>query len=400
MNLEELKNEIHNIFDLAKTEVRDLNEDEIKRIDEIKLQVEELRNLEESKEDEKPTVDEVKEDEPIENTPADDVKDETPKDDKQEEKSCNKEDNKENRNFNIKMEKKFSLVAELRNAMETGKKFNLNDVENRAYTVTDEGEDVVVTDVWNPLESLYTKNQLVNAGARVLSGIKNNQQIPIMGKVSCTWEGEVDPASDGSGVITKKVLTPKRVCAFYPVSLQLLAQDSIGVENAIRKEIEKALADKFEATILGAGAGDANTPAGIFSDTAVTTGNVTNFSGITTLEGAVEAQGVDIANCKYIVSPSAKAALRNMAKSAKSTELVMQNGAIDGTEALCTAHVPANKYVYGDFSNVVLGFWDNVEIEVVKDSTYLKNGQVVIIVNAFMDGVLLRPEALAFGTVA
>lgn len=367
--------------EMEKEEIKELEKEET--VEEVKEEAKiEEPTTDEVKEEDAPVVEEVKEVEPTV------------------EEERNIENNKVINNDKKIMEKKFSIVAELRNAMETGKKINLNEIENRAYTVTDEGEDVVVTDVWNPLESLYTKNQLVNAGARVISGIKNNQQIPVMGKVSCTWEGEVDPASDGSGAISKVVLSPKRLCAFYPVSLQLLAQDSIGVENAIRKEIEKALADKLEATVLGSAAGDVNTPEGIFANTAVTTGNVADFKGITTLEEAVEENGVDIANCKYIVSPSAKASLRNMAKSAKSTQLVMEGNQIDGTEAYTTAHVPANKFIYGDFSNLVLGFWDSVQLEVVKDSAYLKNGQVVIIVNAYVDGAVIRPEAFAAGTVA
>lgn len=396
MTLEELRNEIHAIYDNAKSEIRELNEDEKERIEQIKKEVEELRNIEEPKADDEPKADEEPKEETVEETDEPKEEEKQEEEDKPEEKE---ENNKRNKSNITKMEKRFSLVAELRNAAETGKKINLNEVENRAYSVTDEGEDVVVTDVYNPWESLYTKNQLVNAGARVISGIKNNIQIPLMGKASCAFQTELGAAADGSGNIAKVVLSPKRITAYYPVSLQLLAQDSIGVENAIRNEISKALADKLEATLLGSGAGNAYTPAGLFSLTAVTTGAVEDFSGITVLEEGVEENGVDLDACKYIVSPSAKASLRNMAKSSKSTQLVMEGNEIDGTQALTTAHVPSGKFVYGDWSNLVIATWDNVQIDVVRDSANLINGQVMIIVNAYVDGAVVRPEAFAIGEV-
>ena len=188
---------------------------------------------------------------------------------------------------------------------------------------------------------------------------------------------------------------------FAPAKKKSLANlgDSIGVENAIRNEISKALSDKLEATLLGNGAGNAYTPAGLFSYTAITTGAVEDFSGITTLDEGVEEVGVDLNACKYIVSPSAKASLRNMAKSTKSTQLVMEGNEIDGTQALCTAHVPSGKIVYGDWSNLVIANWDNVQIDVVRDSANLINGQVMIIINAFVDGVVVRPEAFAIAEV-
>jgi hypothetical protein len=52
--------------------------------------------------------------------------------------------------------------------------------------------------------------------------------------------------------------------AYVDISKQLIYQDTVGVENAIRRDIVNALNDKLEATIFGAVAGDATKPAGIF----------------------------------------------------------------------------------------------------------------------------------------
>lgn len=346
------------------------------------------KKKEERVEDEEPQT------EPTEDTPTED-EEKNPK----EHNKRNLENNNKVINNNKMTEKRYSLMQELRSSLETGKSFNLNDVESRAYTVTAEGEDVVQTDIYDIWEPLRAKNVLVQAGAKTITGIKNNVQIPLMSAVSANWAGETAAATDGSGTFTSKKLSPKRITAKYPISLQLLAQDSIGIENAIRADIQKAINSKLEATLLGNAAGTDDQPAGLFHDpeTASTVVEISTFADVCNLEGSVEEANFE--GGKYIISPKAKAALRNMAKSAKSTQLVMEGGQIDGTETLVTSHVADKKMIYGDFSNLVIATWDNVQIDVVRDTASVGNGMVTIVVNAFCDAALVRPEALAFAKI-
>lgn len=380
------KQELLDIIAKAREEKRSLTEEE-KNL--INSEIEARQNPEPQAKEEEPKAEEPE------------VKAEEPKEEPQvEEPKAEEERNKDNKSINTqtKMEKRYNFLAELRNAYETGKKINLNEV--RAYTVAAEGEDVVQTDIYDIWMPLRQKNVLVEAGAKVISGIKNNVQIPLMGKVSCSFAGETSGATDGSGSFSAKKLTPKRITAKYPISLQLLAQDSIGVENAVRQEISNALYSKLEETLLGAGAGDDDTPAGIFNGmTSANTTTVTAFSGITGMEAKLEGENVG-SEIKYILSPTAKAGLRNMPKSSKSTELVLQNGEIDGTPAISTSNISGDKFVVGDFSNLVIATWDNVEIDVVRDVASVGNGVVTIVVNAFVDGKVIRPEAFQFGKLS
>ena len=343
------------------------------------------KKKEERVEDEEPQT------EPKEDTPMED-EDKKPK-----------EDNKRNlnnvKNNNCKMEKRYSLMKELRSALETGKSFNIADVESRAYSVSEDGDDVVATDIYDIWSPLRSKNVLVEAGAQVITGIKNNISIPLMSAVSANWASETGAAADGSGTFTSKKLSPKRITAKYPISLQLLAQDSIGVENAIRADIQKAINSKLEATLLGNAAGDDDKPAGLFyaPETGSTVVEIGTFADVCNFEGKVEEANFE--GGKYIMSPKAKAALRNMPKSAKSTQLVMEAGQVDGTDAFVTSHVADKKLIYGDFSNIVLATWDTVMVDVVRDTASVGNGQVTIVVNAFCDAALVRPEGLVFGKI-
>ena len=322
--------------------------------------------------------------------PDDPIKDE---EDPEERNNLNK-----NKNTSIrKMEKKFSLVKELRNAMETGKSVNLNEIAKRAYTVTDEGVDVVETDIYDILEPLRAKNVLVAAGAKFITNLQGNVQVPVMSATQVGWKGEIAAADDGSGAFTNVTLTPKRLTGKFPVSLELLAQDTLGVENMIRQDIVNAINEKLEATILGAGAGDLNTPAGLFHGYA-DTNVIADFGDIADLEAKVEEKNV-YGNCKYIVSPKAKAKLRSTIKGTAGVGMIMENGAIDGTEALATSNVPTGKMLYGDFSNLVIGQWDSVILDVVRDTESLANGCVTIVVNAYFDAKVAREGAIVAANV-
>ena len=147
---------------------------------------------------------------------------------------------------------------------------------------------------------------------------------------------------------------------------------------------------------MGAGAGSAKQPAGIFNGATPTT--ATTFADICKIEGAVDDANVG-GNRAYIVSNKAKAGLRNMAKSAKSTQLVMENGEIDGTPVYATSSVEGTNFAYGDFSNLVIAQWGGIDL-IVDSISQSTSGCVRLVINAYFDAVVVRPEAIAFGTLA
>ena len=333
---------------------------------------------------------------------------------------CDKDDDyKENISNRNKMKKQFSLLKaindiannrsldavsqavinagadEMRSAGQSFSGQIQLPVESRAaVTVTDEHDDVIEVQFADLLTPLRAKNVLVAAGAKYMSGLIGDVQVPIMGAGNVTWEGEVASAKEAGYTFTSKKLQPKRLTAYVDISKQFLVQDSIGAEQAIRADIVAAINSKLESTILGSAQGSTTTPAGIFYGQ--TPKKITTFKDICDLEASIEDANV-IGECKYVMSNKAKAALRNMPKSSKSTQLVMENGEVDGTPVLNTSNVEAQNIAYGDWNNLAIGQWGSIDL-VVDPYTLAKDGQVRIVINAFFDAVTLRPEAFAFGT--
>ena len=326
-------------------------------------------------------------------------------------------------NINTMKEQRFSLLKAIRNVAENRQLDNvtaavcnegmkemraagLNTVgqiyiptmETRAaVSVASEGADVVATDLYDIIEPLRAKNVLVQAGAKFYTGLTNSAQIPVMTGSNVNWAGETAAATDGNVLFNNVTLTPKRLTAYVDISKMLLAQDSIGVENAIRQDLINAINSKLESTILGKGTKSATTPAGIFNGKTPT--KVTDFEGLVGLEAKVEEANV-LGGISYIASPSARASFRNMMKGSRGTaQLAYTDGTLDGTPVYSTSNVEAKTFVVGDFSNLAIGSWGGLDI-VVDNYTQAVNGMIRLVVNAYFDAALIRPEAFQYGTFA
>lgn len=268
-------------------------------------------------------------------------------------------------------------------------------VMERGIDVTTEGGDVVGVEVANILQPLYGKRVLGQAGAKFMTGLVGDFKYPAMNPSSVTWEGETSvPTSGAEGGFTSQTLSPKRLTAFIEVSKKFIEQNSEDVADIIMNDLINALLAKLETTVLGTGAGSTTQPAGIFNGVATT---ITDFLGVCNLEAGVEDANV-LGECKYIISNKAKAVLRNMAKSAKSTQLVMEDGEIDGTEVFNTSCVAGNGVAYGDFGNLVIGQWGGLDVT-VDPYTLATSGQIRIVINAFMDAKVVRANSIAVATV-
>lgn len=269
--------------------------------------------------------------------------------------------------------------------------------EKRTLSVAT-ADGVVETEVENILAPLRDNSVLINAGAKYLTNLNGNVKLPVMGKGNVTWEGEVASAKDFGTTITAKELKPKRLTAFIDVSKQFLNQQSADAETTLRADILNAIGEKLQKTILGTAVGSETQPNGIFSIDASAVTSVTTFKDVCDLEAKVDDSNAGANRC-YLVSNKAKAGLRNMAKSTKSTELVMQNGEIDGTKVYATSSITDKYIAYGDFSNLVIGQWGGIDL-VVDQYSVAKEGCVRLVINCYFDAVVTRPEAIAIAKLA
>ena len=365
------------IVDLCKTEVREMTEDEEKEFNSLREEIDNKKAELKALEDKLAEY-------------ARELPDEEEEDDKDKDLEKNNKRNKM---------KKNSLVKEIRNAIDNNQKSFVINAETRVMQVTgDSGvhDDTVETEIQGILEPLYAKSVLTQLGARWYSGLpKGDVQVPVMGKGSVGWEGEINEAGATGNTFTSVKLQPKRLTAYVDISKQLIAQDTIGVEAAIRRDIVNALNDKLEATIFGGNAGDATKPAGLFYD--ATEVNIDDYAALCQFEAALDDANIN-GQKKYLMGNTAKATFRSMIKGTNATGMVLEANQIDGTPMINTSNVSTKKFVYGDFNYLAIGSWGDIEIT-VDPYTQATKGCIRLVINAFFDAKVLRPEAFEFGNV-
>ena len=432
-----MKKNLVKVFDLvkrAKAENRDLTDSELRS----------LTDEEDDKMDEEPSDDTPKDDEPSDEEPKEEDSkkcepkeeksaeeedpkevdqedlDEEPSSESDEEPSDDKyKEDKENKTTSTRrMEKKFSLLKTIRSLAEN-KPLDNNTIalieqgrsemrksglsaqgqivlptEQRAVvSVTAEGEDVVATDVFDLLTPLRAKNVLAQAGAKFYTNLVGDVKIPVMNGSNVTFEAENGEAKDGAPEFTSITLSPKRLTAYVDISKQMLAQDSVDIENAIREDLINAINGKIEEAVLSDFSGSTTQFKGVFADVVPTA--VADFKALVDKEADIEDANVNGTPC-YILSNKAKAALRAMAKGTKSTQLVYENGEVDGTPAYNTSHVKGTNYLYGDMSNIVIGVWAGIDM--VNDIyTQAAKGCIRLVVNLYVDAKIARPSGLTAG---
>lgn len=444
--------ETRSIVETAKKEKREMSQEEqqvfdnnIKEIENLKLQIADYQqqlldlalNKSEEKEDpkneESPKNEETPENEETpktEETPEVPENEETPNEDQEvkedlnddeetsetndEEDSSDKEDNtneediteensdenKTKRNFNIHMN--TFITKEIRSAIENGsRKFELPS-EQRAIQVTGSNgvhDDVIEEMIPGLLEPLYSENIIAKMGTRMYKGLPlSDIRIPEMGKGTAGWIGEVTAASASNNTFGSVLLQPKRISAYLDISKELIVQDTIGVEDALRRDIYNALVSKVQETFLSADAGTTTKPAGIFNG--VTATNITSYEDLCDAEAKQEDSNANSVK-RYIMSNKAKAIVRGMIRGTNNTGMVWENGEIDGTEVISNSQIPTTMYAFGDFSNIVFANFGDIEV-VVDPYTQAVNGCIRLVINAYFDWKKTRADqdVVVYGTVS
>lgn len=256
---------------------------------------------------------------------------------------------------------------------------------------------IVGTDIVGIIAPLRAKNVLIGAGARFLSGLVGDVQLPVMGAGNVSWEGETAEAKDAGYTFAAVKLSPKRLTAYVDVSKQFLNQDSVSAEMLIREDLVNAINAKLEQTILGAAQGTTTQPAGIFYNGGTALTDLTNYKSIAKLESQVDAANT-FGEKKYIIGLGAKATLRTTGKGTTGDSMIMANGEIDGTPAFATSNVGDLNVAYGDWSMLAIGQWGGIDL-VADPYTVAKEGKVRLVVNAYFDAKVLVPTAIAVAKV-
>lgn len=369
------------------------DEKEINNEDNTKSE-EEMSDEEMSDEEDSNTDDKMSDEKDKDSDSEKDSKDDSKTDSKDEKRNENKKSYKMKKNI---------ILSEIRSALNSAEHKVTLPAETRTITQTVSGDgvhdEIVEEEFKGLLEPLYADSVISNLGITIYNGLPAGDfKVSAMGKGAAAWADETGIATDSKNTFSHVTLQPKRISAQLSYSKQFLAQDTIGAEAAIRRDIYNALVAKIQSTMLSADASGANKPAGIFNG--VTAKNISSYAELCDVEATVDDSNVK-GERKYLMSNKAKAILRCMPKSSLTTELVLDGNDIDGTPVIANSDVPTTQYAYGDFSNIVMGTWGNVDL-IIDPYTLAAENSVRIVVNAFVDWKKVRKDenVIVYGKVS
>lgn len=386
-----------------------------------------IRALDEKKEDEK--EEEKEDEEPKEGESTETPKEETTEsdseeneEDKKEEINNNEESSEEeddskkrnntkiNLNHNIMTKKNITVGEQIRSAYINGEKMVNVNLSTRSMTVTGDpanvvgdekdpyavGETTVQEEYQSLIEPLYESDIVSKMGIKMFTGApKGTYNFPIIGKGTVGFATEIAKAVESHNVTTNVKMSPNRVAGYVDISKELILTDTVGVFDAIRRSLYDAVAEYLQFAILDDAAKSDERPAGLLNGAEVK--SVANFKDLCELEATLQDAHFD--NIKYVVSNKAYAALRNMPKSTKTTQLVLENDHIDAVPVIRTGALKNSTVVLGDFSNIVAAVWDNAQIT-IDDTSLAVYGMVRLVVNAYVDWAVIRPESFVVATIA
>ena len=281
-------------------------------------------------------------------------------------------------------------------------------------TLATEAGDVRPTEFGELIPILRSDPVLASLGARVLTGLSGNMQWPRQdGAGTFAWEGETDANAETTQTLDNLSMTPNRVGGFTDISQQLIIQASFGAEQFVTEDLRVGLDIEIDSKGID-GSGASNEPTGIINTSGIGNADIGTNGGALTYAKTLELmQDVHAANgmsgsLAFLTTPEVLyQELMQVPKQASGVEgnfIYNGEGPMFGHPLAVSNQVPKDRTkgtgtalhvaLFGDFSQVILGFWGGVSL-LIDPYTQATNGLLRVVINAYADVGVRLPAKLS-----
>ena len=269
------------------------------------------------------------------------------------------------------------------------------------------GSAIAPTVVMGYQDALREASVFNQVGANMLTGLSADTRLPITGKQSVAWEGEIDAAADGGVNFGKLDLSPLRLSSYVDISKQLLMQNGMGAQQAIVADLGRAAGAKIDAAMFAA-ADVTSAPGAIAGTTGVLTiteaasyaADASIYDDFMSAESALAVGEGLQGNLAYVANPVLMKDLKRSAQVAAVTAGV-QGNLVNGYPTFysngVTKAAGSADFLFGDFSKLYMGMFGGLDITVDPYSKAI-NGEVRLIVNQYIDWGVTQPGAFVKAT--
>jgi HK97 family phage major capsid protein/HK97 family phage prohead protease len=244
-----------------------------------------------------------------------------------------------------------------------------------------------------PLVEALTKIMGVK-GYRTLTGLTSNISIPVQTGRNAIYQTEHlrDAASASAPVLTPVTLSPVKLSGNTRIGKELLVQANDDIEAFIIDSLTKEIAYKVEDYLLG------KVAAGASGSVTYSALGAIDWDDILAFEASIG--GFNLETPAFVMSPSARAALKGIPKAANYPEFLCSGfNEINGYKCNVSGVVSNNDIYFGDWSKLLLGVWGQGLEILVNPFSYAKEGDVEIVASLCIDAAVLQGDAFVLGAV-
>ena len=253
------------------------------------------------------------------------------------------------------------------------------------------------------IDILRNKTMMAKLGMRMLGGLVGDLDLPK--KVNGSnfyWLGEGDNVPPSDFDLTTIALSPKTIAGAIPVTRKLRKQAAKSVEALIISDLVEGLGVAIDLAMLR-GTGADNQPLGLLNQVGLPSvtypiGGI-DWDSVVEMETKAATFNVEGSGLAYLTSPVQRGAAKKTQVFANTGERIWQGGEVNGYAAHATNQMPANDWLYGDFSQLVCGLWGVLDL---KPDPYALAGSDGLMLRVFqdVDAAVRRKEAFCVGKKA
>jgi HK97 family phage major capsid protein len=203
---------------------------------------------------------------------------------------------------------------------------------------------------------------------------------------SAAWLGETATRSGTNAAFGQLLLSPKRIAVKSGYSLQLLRQSSIAVEQFVRNDQTSVLGIAMDlAAIQGTGAD--GQPLGIVNASGIGTitfGAAPTYAKYIDMIAAMLTANSLAGQPAFLGSSASWSKGKTIARATNQGFIIGADNTVDGYRWAPSNHLPSNRLILGDFSQVLMAYFGEPDV-VVDPFTQAADGIVNVTTNHFVD---------------
>ncbi|GMB93262.1 hypothetical protein NHP200010_09760 [Helicobacter bizzozeronii] len=225
------------------------------------------------------------------------------------------------------------------------------------------------------IQQVFQESNLLNLCDK-MTGLMGVVEIPReTGKITAYWVAEGATTAESKLGADKITLTPKTIKAKVRVTRQMLNMTPLALESLIIKRMKMEIKALLEVGVLYGKADGACPFKGMFATNGVNWINdflsAPNFAKAMQFESLLSGQNLDLDRVVFVANSQSSATLKtsrydNTGRSDR--YLLNENGDnLCGYKFILNNRLRNFQGVFGDFGNVILGTWNNLEVQALKN---------------------------------